>query len=136
MRDFHVYYHVVIWLLPWASVIALLVLHYTGYVFASFCSSKFDISIDAVLWIPLAVVIFPATILNMVVLVKIALVARSRNASMQKILKLQQRSFLFVMTVLFMFLVYWVRLVSLASFLSYIFLFVCLLTPLFSPCLA
>jgi len=110
MRDFHVYYHVVIWLLPLISVIVILALNYSGYEFGSFCSSKFDISLEGVLFIPLAFVTFPSTILTAGVLIKIALVARSRDDSIWNVLKLQQRSFLFVLAVLFMFLFYWVRL--------------------------
>lgn len=57
---------------------------------------------------PIACLIFPAALLNFHVLIKIAIVARKRNASLQAILRLQMRSFFFVTTCLLIFLFYWV----------------------------
>jgi len=64
---------------------------------------------DGLLMIPIAVVIFPSVILNVVTLSRITIVGLRRNASFKQILRLQIRPFLFVVVVLFIFLVYWVR---------------------------
>jgi hypothetical protein len=72
------------------------------------CVVETGAAMNGLLLGPIACLIFPAALLNFHVLVKIALVARKRNASLQAILRLQLRSFGFVTTLLAIFLFYWV----------------------------
>lgn len=55
-------------------------------------------------------IIFASVILNFITLARITLVGLRRKASYKQILRLQLRPFLFVLVILCIFLIYWVRL--------------------------
>jgi hypothetical protein len=59
--------------------------------------------------IPIALVIFPSVILNSITLVRITQIGMRRKASARQIIRLQLRPFTFVLVILSIFLIYWVR---------------------------
>lgn len=110
LGDYPVVYHVINWLLPWASVIVALCTHQLGYLgLSTWVVLNNGWWMDGILMIPIALVIFPSVILNSVTLVRISLVGLRRNATYRQILRLQMRPFLFVLVILFIFLVYWIH---------------------------
>jgi len=108
MRDYSLWYHPFCWLLPFIPPIYGTASGHMGYTFGTYCLPQIGYYTRSLLMIPLAVFIMPSIPMNIHVLLKIAWVAKKRNASIPTILRLQLRFFALCTTLLFIFLFYWV----------------------------
>lgn len=105
LEDYYFIYHLV-WILPLIPVIVVNVYKTFSLRTGIWCHPDTGPWIQATLLSPLAVILYPAFLINLVTLWKIFLVARERNAKIKTILKIQMRPFLFTFAVISILIAY------------------------------
>lgn len=96
------------WGLPWVFIIPAFTGHYFGVNFTPFCSIPDSPIENLLLYLPLALGIFPAFILINAILFRVYWLTRRTKKSVQSFLKLQFRPLLFGTYAIIIFITFWI----------------------------